>query len=186
MCSLHHDPSAHTPEQIVVQSLFADGHMKYSISGQTEGISFKIKAIKEKLIPDSEDDMTWVPSSFGMKMTLSREVPAKIGEELLSFLQEMCRESGYDFLDLQKKAIFAVHPGGPKIINAVAAKLGLSADQVRASVKVLKERGNMSSATLPHVWHEILLSQPEAGQMVISLAFGPGLTIFGSIFEVCR
>ena len=128
--------------------------------------------------------MTWVPSSFGMKMTLSREVPAKIGEELLTFLEEMCLESGYDFSQLKEKAIFAVHPGGPKIISAVAAKLGLSAEQVAASVKVLKERGNMSSATLPHVWHEILLNRPQAGRMVISLAFGPGLTIFGSIFEV--
>ena len=42
----------------------------------------------------------------------------------------------------------------------------------------------MSSATLPHVWKEILDSDYEGP--VISLAFGPGLTIFGGLFEASR
>lgn len=83
------------------------------------------------------------------------------------------------------KSIFAIHPGGPKIIDSVQEVLELSNDQVVESKKVLFERGNMSSATLPHVWSEILNNNYPVGTKVISYAFGPGLTLFGSVFEVC-
>ncbi len=183
MCSLHLNPGAHTPEQMVVQTLFADGHIKYRASLEYSGKSFKVKKIKEKLISHSQDDMTWIPSPLGMHMTLSRQVPHKIADALPSFLKEMCEESGLSLEKIQKEALFAVHPGGPKIIEAVQKKLELHDEQVAASMKVLYERGNMSSATLPHVWKEIL-DTSSSSQLVVSLAFGPGLTIFGGIFEI--
>ncbi|MEK7339940.1 MAG: 3-oxoacyl-[acyl-carrier-protein] synthase III C-terminal domain-containing protein, partial [Verrucomicrobiota bacterium] len=62
--------------------------------------------------------------------------------------------------------------------------LGLSFAQVAHSKFILQQFGNMSSATLPHVWKEIL-EDPKvvSGSLIISLAFGPGLTICGSIME---
>ena len=182
MCSLHLNPSLHTPEQMVVQTLFADGYMKYTVGKEPKG--FRICHIKEKLIPDSTDDMTWVPGKAGMMMTLSREVPIKIRDGLPAFMEELCVQAGVDKKELLSDGIFAIHPGGPKIIEAVQKKLELKDDQVAHSKKVLLERGNMSSATLPHVWKEILDQKPKPGKKVVSLAFGPGLTIFGSIFEV--
>jgi predicted naringenin-chalcone synthase len=182
MCSLHLRPEIHTPEQIVVQTLFADGHIKYAVSDEHKGM--KIICVHEKMIPDSLEDMTWVPSSHGMSMTLSREVPIKIRDALPGFIQELCDRAGIDKTDVMKNGIFAIHPGGPKIIEAVQKKLELRNEQVELSKKVLFERGNMSSATLPHVWNEIVNSSPESGTIVLSLAFGPGLTIFGSLFEV--
>lgn len=184
MCSLHLDSASNTPEQMVVQTLFADGHIKYTASKNTQGLSFKILGIKEQLIADSLDDMTWIPAAQGMKMTLSREVPTKIRDGLPSFLQEMCEALKLDCAQVFKEAIFAIHPGGPKIIEAVQKKLELSDSQVEFSKKILYQRGNMSSATLPHVWKEILDSKIPAGTLVISLAFGPGLTIFGGVFKV--
>ena len=85
-----------------------------------------------------------------------------------------------------KKAVFAIHPGGPKIIDSIAHGLDLSEEQVSASIKILKSRGNMSSATLPHVWQQILSENYEDRQPIVSLAFGPGLSIFGSIFEISK
>lgn len=173
MCSLHLNPADHSPEQMVVQSLFADGHMKYSV-GTNSGPRLEVGMIKEKIIPDSISDMTWVPSSTGMQMTLSKDVPDKIRGQLPAFLRELTNGSGRDYL-------FAIHPGGPKIIDLLQDQLELSDEQVLFSRKVLRERGNMSSSTLPHIWQEILDSD-YAGK-VISLAFGPGLTIFGGTFE---
>jgi predicted naringenin-chalcone synthase len=66
----------------------------------------------------------------------------------------------------------------------VKKKLELNDDQVKESRKVLFERGNMSSATLPHVWHEMVQNEYSEGTLILSLAFGPGLSIFGSLFEV--
>lgn len=181
MCSLHLDPKAHTPEQIVVQTLFADGHIKYSVGESAEGL--KILGIKEKLLPDSHEDMTWVPGAHGMRMTLSKEVPIKIRDALPEFIKELCEECGIENREILHTAWFAIHPGGPKIIEAVQKRLELREEQVRFSHKVLFERGNMSSATLPHVWNEIF-HEANDGDKVLSLAFGPGLTIFGGLFEV--
>lgn len=182
MCSLHLSPVDHSPEQIVVQTLFADGHIKYTISREKKGV--RIIGIKELLLQDSTDNMTWVPDAFGMKMTLSREVPFRIRDSLPGFMEEFCRQYDLHKGELLKKGLFAIHPGGPKIIEAVQKKLELADEQVSHSKNVLRTRGNMSSATLPHVWHEILQSNPERGTRVLGLAFGPGLTVFGILFEV--
>lgn len=184
MCSLHMNPSIHHPEQIVVQTLFADGHIKYSASNTPRGPSFQLLKVKEQLVPESGADMTWVPSAYGMKMTLSREVPLKIAQVLGKFVNDLCEEAGVTLSDVVRSGLFAIHPGGPKIIAGVQERLGLSDEQVAASLQVLKERGNMSSATLPHVWDQMLKGDVKDGQIVLSLAFGPGLTIFGSIFRV--
>lgn len=176
MCSLHLDPADHSPEQMVVQTLFADGHIKYSVDKKFSGRRLTIGKIQEKIIPDSSLDMTWSPSKSNMQMTLSKEVPEKIRGHLPAFLRELSEKHG--------PCLFAIHPGGPKIIDLIQSQLELSDEQIHFSRKILRERGNMSSATLPHIWKEILESDYQG--RVISLAFGPGLTIFGGMFEASR
>jgi len=182
ICSIHMNPNNHLPEQMVVQTLFADGHIAYRISSEKKDL--RIIIIKEKLIPDSSDDMSWIPSPHGMQMTLSREVPAKIGDNVISFIIDLVKEAKLDLAQIIKNGVFAIHPGGPRIIDVVKVKLELRDEQIRESKEILFERGNMSSATLPHVWDKILQNKYPKGTPVISLAFGPGLTVFGSIFEV--
>lgn len=184
VCSIHLDPREVGPEQMVVQSLFADGHMKYSLSREARGHSLKLLALHEEIVPDSAQDMTWVPGPVGMKMTLSKEVPMKIAWRLGGFLKKLYEKSGYSEEELRRRAVYAIHPGGPKIVSGIQRLLGLSDAQVAASRKVLFERGNMSSATLPHVWEEILRVPPEEGTPVVAMAFGPGLTMIGGVFEV--
>lgn len=186
LCGLHMNASAHTPEQMVVQTLFADGHIKYSVSSQPKalGQNLKVLAILEKIIPNSVGDMSWIPAPFGMQMNLSREVPAKIKLELKLFSEELFKKANLSS-EQALKSVFAIHPGGPKIIDSVQDILELHNDQIAESRKILFERGNMSSATLPHVWNEILTNKYPVGTIVISFAFGPGLTLFGSAFEVC-
>lgn len=186
MCGLHMNPAIHTPEQMVVQTLFADGHIKYTVSAQQQsaGKNLKIISLLEKVISNSETDMSWIPASWGMRMNLSREVPVKIKAELKKFTEQLFEKAGLSY-EQGLKSIFAIHPGGPKIIDAVQEILNLSADQITESKKILFEHGNMSSATLPHVWNEILNNNYTKGTKVVSYAFGPGLTLFGSVFEVC-
>ncbi len=177
MCGLHFDPSDYRPEQMVVQSLFADGSIRYRIkkrvlekesglaapASQIQNPAFQILNIAEKIIPDSLADMTWAPSEKSMKMTLSREVPSKIAAHLSEFLIELIGKSGLDFKQTMSEAVFAVHPGGPKIIQRVQELLNLSAQQIEISQQVLFERGNMSSATLPHIWQKILEKERHSG-----------------------
>lgn len=186
LCTLHFNPQNHSPEQLVVQSLFADGHIRYSISfNETSNKkAFEVLAIREELIPESQDDMTWVVSESGFQMTLSREVPNKISTILPSFMERLFIDAGENIESNIDNAIFAIHPGGPKIINSVQKLLNIPEDKVMASRVILYEHGNMSSATLPHIWSKIL-DDPnyESGSLVVSLAFGPGLTVAGALFR---
>ncbi len=185
ICGLHLNPTVNTPEQIIVQTLFADGHIKYSATqSQNDGHELKVLAIREKLVQNSHLDMSWITAPWGFKMNLSREVPQKIVNDLRVFLSDLANEVGLDLSTLLKKSLFAVHPGGPRIIDEVQKSLEISNEQIAHSKKILKSRGNMSSATLPHVWQSMLDEGLEKDQIIVSLAFGPGLTIFGSVFKV--
>ena len=52
--------------------------------------------------------------------------------------------------------IFAIHPGGPAILNQIRSRLGIEESQIALSRKVLHENGNMASATAPHIWQLIV------------------------------
>jgi predicted naringenin-chalcone synthase len=188
LCSLHFDPSIHTPEQIVVQSLFADGAIRYEVhenvnDGGDPLHGFRVLALHEALVPGSEDEMQWLLGDRGMRMSLSRNVPGTIGRLIRSFVGTLFERAGVDFAMERTKCAFAVHPGGPKIIDAVRDALELTEPQIEASRRVLRRFGNMSSATLPHIWCEILDGEVPRGTLVGSIAFGPGLTLCGALFR---
>ncbi len=192
LCTLHFNPQDHSPEQLIVQSLFADGHIRYSMGSPDamptdDGTSaFELLAVREKIVPDSLEDMSWVLSEWGFHMTLSRDVPGKVVAALPGFMSNLFAAAGRDYGKESAETVFAVHPGGPRIIDAVEELLRLRADQVRLSRDVLFERGNMSSATLPHIWMAAASDKDVgAGTLVASLAFGPGLTIAGALFRKC-
>ena len=118
-----------------------------------------------------------------MHMTLARDVPDRIAGALRGFVLELFAKAGLSVSDL-RGAVAAVHPGGPKIIDRVREVLELSDTQVAASRAVLFDYGNMSSATLPHVWARVLAdTDVPVGTPILSLAFGPGLTVCGGIFR---
>jgi predicted naringenin-chalcone synthase len=189
LCTLHFNPRDHSPEQLVVQSLFADGHIRYSMvpdHARAGGSSLKVLAAHEESVPGSLDDMTWVLSEFGFRMTLSPEVPAKIATALPGFLARLFAGGGDSYEALRDQAVFAVHPGGPRIIDSIQELLHLSDDQLALSRAVLFDHGNMSSATLPHIWAKVSADPAvRINTPIVSLAFGPGLTLAGALIRKC-
>ncbi len=182
VCSLHMNPARHATDQLVVQSLFADGFIKYHVSPEVKTPSFKILVLHEQIIPETLDQMTWRCEDWGHGFSLSKEIPVSILRALPKFLEALSEKSGKDL----KQSLFAIHPGGPKILSQIGKLLQLEPGQLRDSEAILKERGNMSSATLPHIWERILNNQEiPSGTLITSLAFGPGLTIGGGVFEKC-
>lgn len=187
VCSLHVQVYDHSPEQLIVQSLFADGFIVYSAVPSTHAEAFhgsglSVDALHEELVPGTIDAITWECSEWGMRMGLSPDVPRVIATALQPFVERLCRRGGVSFPEIRAKSVFAVHPGGPKIIDRVQSVLHLQDEQLHASRMILKTCGNMSSATLPHVWEQIIADPTIAsGTFVVSLAFGPGLCISGAL-----
>ena len=187
ICSLHLSPLAHSPEQLVVQTLFADGFIAYGVGDEASwdhhSPALELLAQDEQIVPDSTDAMTWTCSDWGMQMGLLRDVPERIASVLVAFVDRLARRAGIGNQELSQ-AIYAVHPGGPKILDRAREVLHLDEAQLACSRRILLERGNMSSATLPHVWMELVRdTEIAAGRAIVSLAFGPGLTICGAIMR---
>jgi predicted naringenin-chalcone synthase len=186
-CSLHLQPLRHDAEQLVIQSLFADGHIAYSAfpdgvpRGRDPGLA--ILAQDEWIAPDSAASMAWFCSDFGMEMALARDVPAKIAGAISAFVSALLVQAGQTGR-ASEHAFFAIHPGGPKIIDQISTTLQLREPQIAFSREVLRRRGNMSSATLPHIWQDMARSATvKLGDLVVSLAFGPGLTLSGAVLQ---
>ncbi len=185
MCGLHFNPSENGPEPTIIHTLFADGHIKYSLVPPGRASSgYQVLALAERIVPGTSRQMTWMPESWGFRMGLGRQVPQLIAEHIKPFCRALLRDAGIDSEREWPEITFAIHPGGPSIINSIQHVLELSEAQVEQSKAVLMERGNMSSATLPHIWKRIQDQGLPAGKTVLSLAFGPGLSIFGAVFRI--
>jgi alkylresorcinol/alkylpyrone synthase len=186
--SLHFDLLGFDPDNFVTSTLFADGFIKYSayplaeFSGRTGGL--RILAIDERILPNSLPEMTLRPGSFQFDMSLSKRVPFLIRDSIAGFVTGLCEQIGLDFEREKGSMAFAIHPGGPAILNQIRARLGLEESAMEMSRRVLYENGNMASATAPHIW-QMIAESPEIppGTKVLSMAFGPGLTVIGALFE---
>lgn len=176
-------------ENIVTMTLFSDGFIKYSVVSE-ESLrkrgqhGLKILAFNEHVLPNSTSDMTWVPGSTRFHMTLSVMVPVIIKQWVRPFVEALLQQVGIDFERERRHLAFAIHPGGPKIVEHIQDALGLDDDQVAISKSVFAENGNMSSATVPHIFKAIV-EEPgiPVGTRIVCLGFGPGLTASGSVLE---
>ncbi len=179
--TLHLRPEAVADEQVVVNTLFGDGAIRFDASVAERGHALALLGTAETILPSSEDEMTWRLRDCAFEMTLSREVPARVGAAVADFAARFLKRHG---LALSDVAHFAIHPGGPRVIESVLRALGLPESAAAHSRELLRERGNMSSATLPHAWAR-MLADPSVrrGERILSLAFGPGLTAVANLLE---
>lgn len=176
LCSLHF-AYGWDPESMVANALFADGAGAVVCGGPSgRGASanheadWRVAATGTVILADSAEDMTWRIGDHGFRMTLSPRVPEVIGRELRRWLEGWLAASG---LALDDVASWAVHPGGPRILDAVEGALDLTRDRTSAAREVLAAHGNMSSATILFILQRLRLA--DAPRPCVALAFGPGL-----------
>jgi predicted naringenin-chalcone synthase len=80
---------------------------------------------------------------------------------------------------------WAVHPGGPRVLDVVGQRLGISGEDLQVSREVLEMHGNCSSATVLIVLEEMVVSaRVGTGEYVVALAFGPGLTLCATLLQL--
>lgn len=193
LLSAHLNLTEFSPANTMICSLFADGFIGYSLYEENafmtddsilEKKGLRILASHEVIIPDSLEDMSWDLGEYNFLMTLSKRVPVFIRKNIKSFLTTLCEKCGVNLDEEKAQMFFAIHPGGPKIIDYVVSELGISENQARWSYAVLRNHGNMSSATIPYILDAIINDVTIAsGTKVIAMAFGPGLTATSLLFE---
>lgn len=171
LCSLHFQYGADA-ERAVANALFADGAAAVVVgsAARSQTAAWRVAASGSCLFPASEDGMTWRVGDHGFEMTLSARVPALIASRLRPWLTSWLGDRG---LTLGRVGSWAVHPGGPRILQAVVSSLGLAPEAVEVSRRVLAKHGNMSSPTILFVLDR--LQRAQAPRPCVALGFGPGL-----------
>lgn len=178
LCSLHFHYGAQA-DQIVANALFADGAAAVVVARSPRNVhTWSLEATASFLIPDSLDAMTWRIGNSGFEMTLSPRVPGLIESHLAGWLDSWLHSQGLARTDV---ASWAIHPGGPRIIDAVTASLDLDATAVAASREVLADHGNMSSPTVLFILAR-LRAQGRTPPCA-ALAFGPGLVVEAALLR---
>jgi alpha-pyrone synthase len=163
LCTLHFQETQEL-EQVLSFLVFADGAAASLITGCEQGIA--LDSFKAVRVPDTRGLITWKIRDLGFDMLLSGQVPA----ELARALHEGELMAERDDIDL-----WAVHPGGRSVLDAVGKGLELPIDALAASREVLSCFGNMSSATVMFVLQR-MMEQARPGQRGCAMSFGPGLT----------
>jgi len=174
LCSLHQQPGWH-PERVVANALFADGAAAAVLTAEPPApvaSPWRLLASGSTLLPDSADAMAWTIADHGFEMGLSPRVPALIAARLAPWLDVWLAAQG---LDRAAIGSWALHPGGPRLLEAVRDCLHLPASAIETSTAVLRECGNMSSATILFILDRLRLA--EAPLPCVALAFGPGLCV---------
>lgn len=171
---------------VVISSLFADGCAAMVVgSGRREALPGQV-VIRHHLhhfVDGSLDGITLGVNDDGITCDLSAKLPLYIRSGLGPIIQNTLTQQGLAKKDVD---LWAIHPGGPKIIEESITSLGLDAGVATKSWDVLAEYGNMLSASLPFVLQR-MVAEARTQRPVskgVAFSFAPGITVEGMLFDV--
>lgn len=182
LCTLHLQMDE-SIDSLLSGSVFGDGASAAIVSAVPNkgSASLQVAAMQTMLAPEGEADMAWTIGDRGFEMVLTSYVPTILEMKAESTIMPMLDHAGFDRGDI---GIWAIHPGGRAIIDKVKGSMDLDESKLWASREVLRDVGNLSSATILHVLDKIMYRDPRHGENVVAMAFGPGLTIESSVLTI--
>jgi alkylresorcinol/alkylpyrone synthase len=173
LCSLTIQREDLSVANLISSGLFADGSAAVVVTGdEVHAIGPEILATRSVFYPETEGMMGWNISEKGFRITLSPEVPRLIRQHLGRDVDAFLGDHEYARSDVGS---WVLHTGGPKVLEATAAALGLNNGQLDASWDCLKRVGNLSSASVLVVLEDVMRHRrPEPGTLGVLAAMGPG------------
>lgn len=186
LASLHVQPATDNLQQMVAHALFADAAAAIvvvpvdSTSDPRPGLD--VVDITARTDVEAVELMTWDVTDLGFRMGLSPKVPDVLARHVKPVVTDLL--VGHD-LAVDDISGWAIHPGGRRIVEVVGEQLALPDVALAASLDVLRDVGNCSSATVLLVIQKLLAGTPlTPGESVVAMAFGPGLTLYSTLFHV--
>ncbi len=158
LCTIHFQKEA-TIDNFISSAIFSDGAGALLIEGEQSAYprAFVLTDFYCDLLPEGKQEMTWDIGNCGFDIKLSSYVPDLIGNGIATFYQRLLSRKTLSNVDY-----YAIHPGGKKILEACETALNISSFDNRFSYEVLKNYGNMSSATiifvLKKLWETLTVS----------------------------
>ena len=181
LTSLHLQPATGAPDQYVSHALFGDAAAAVAVLPGGPGRGLEVVDVVARTDPATADHMTWDVTDLGFRMGLSPDVPAVLARHVRDVVGGLLDRHHLTTADVDA---WAVHPGGPRILQTVAERLALPDGALDASYQVLAERGNCSSATVLLVLEALRAAgRPRPGRAAVAMAFGPGLTLYTALLR---
>jgi alkylresorcinol/alkylpyrone synthase len=181
LCSLCLRVNDHSPAMFVSTALFGDGAAGVLLRNTADGAGKAphVLAVGEYCWPETEHIMGWDIKDDGFGIVLSAELPSLMREALAPALHDFLDRNNFQLSDFSG---FLFHPGGRKLIEIVQEVLGLEQKDFQHSWEVLRQFGNMSSATVLFVLNRAL----KAGARGLHLlaAFGPGFSAYFAVVDL--
>ena len=175
LCTLHFQETLNIA-QLLCFLLFADGCAAALVTAEPKGIA--LDSFRAVLVPDSRELMAWNIRDLGFDMVLSGKVPRAIHDALRAGAHQIIGSAPVSAIDL-----WAVHPGGHSVLDAVERAFDLPPSALAPSREVLRRYGNMSSATVMFVLHAMMRAAAP-GARGCAMAFGPGLIAETMLFHM--
>jgi alkylresorcinol/alkylpyrone synthase len=182
LCSLTLQRDDLSISNLIASGLFGDGAAAVVLGGRSRALPGpRVLATRSVFYPDTERVMGWDVSDHGFRIVLSADVPEMVRSYLRRDIDSFLADHG---LSRDRIARFIAHPGGPKVLEAMAAALELDAQELEPAWRSLREVGNLSSASVLLVLRDVLRNAPPArGSYGLVFAMGPG---FCSEFVLIR
>jgi alkylresorcinol/alkylpyrone synthase len=160
--------------QLVSSMIFADGAAAVVVGPGESGEGPALLGSRTYTIPETLHEMGYDLDENGFHIVLTPAVPDLIKDTIRPEVVALVESHDVSFSDL---TWCAMHPAGPKVLKLVAEALDLGANQLAPSWKILKDYGNMSSASVLFVLDEIMqTARPKTGELGTIVAFGPGVS----------
>lgn len=176
LCSLTLQRDDVSVPNLLASALFADGAAAVVARGEpTGGDGPRVLATRSRLYPDSERTMGWDVTGSGLRIVLDAEVPVLVGRHLREDVDGFLGDQGLTRADIDW---WVCHPGGPKVIEAMEAALEVPREALQLTWDSLARIGNLSSASVLHIFEDTLRERPPApGSRGVLMAMGPGFCL---------
>ncbi|MBB4959526.1 type III polyketide synthase [Micromonospora polyrhachis] len=178
---LHLQPSSARvdTQQIVAHALFSDAAVAVVVAPESTTPGYAVREVAAVTDTSTADYMTWDVTDTGFRMGLSPKVPQVLASHVRDLVDSLLARH-----DLRRTDVdgWAVHPGGPRILNVVERELSLPPEALAASRGVLADCGNCSSPTVLLILDR-LTQGPRPPDWIVMLAFGPGLTLYATLLQ---
>jgi alkylresorcinol/alkylpyrone synthase len=126
---------------------------------------------QSQFFPETEHIMGWEVTNSGFKVLLSADIASLAQSEVRPIMEAFLGRHELTIADIDH---WLVHPGGPKVIQALGDGLGLPDEALARSWETLAEVGNVSSASVLLILDKFMKRlQPTPGERGVLMAMGP-------------
>jgi len=183
LCTLHFQPKNNS-DNLLSNTIFGDGASAVVIVPDKESERMHhggmvINGFYSLLLNKGRDLMSWDITPVNYEMILDAKIPEFIGDEVNDIVSKAGKKFNISSDQIDK---WAIHPGGKKILDTIKKRLELNDSDLQYSYKVLDKYGNMSSPTILFVLNEIFETEHKSNETILSIGFGPGLSIETAMF----